>query len=139
MHVSLPQQWQRSQEIRSLMAQIPAEASVSTTTQIVPHLSGRRAIIRLPGLEFRNDNREVVKVDYALADLWRLQQYQVAFKHDRNRLGDITRKIDEVTDAGEYGIVGFKNGVVLLQQGATDEVEAREQWLVYRQELGVEK
>ena len=134
-HVSLPQQWQRSQEIRSLMAKIPPEASVSTTTQIVPHLSGRRAIIRLPGLEFRDDNQEVVTVDFALADLWRLQQYQVAFKHDRNRLGDITRKIDEVTSAGEYGIVGFKNGVVLLQKGVMDEEEAKKQWLIYRQEL----
>ena len=134
-HVSLPQQWQRTGEINSLIAQIPDDASVSATTHIIPHLSGRRAVIRLPGLEYRDDNQTVQKVDYLLADLWRLQQYEVAFKHDRNRLRDITRQIDEVNQDGEYGIVGFNNGVVLLQKNVADDSEAKKEWLVYRQEI----
>lgn len=134
-YVSLPEQWRRTGQIRSLMAQIRPEASVTATTYIIPHLSGRRAIIRFPGLEVRNDNQEVVKVDYILVDLWRLQRYEVAFTHDRNRLRDMTRTIDRITHDREYGVIGFSNGVILLQKDTADNQEAKAQWLIYRQQL----
>ncbi len=131
-HVSLGEQWRRSSEIRSLMAQIPESASVSTTTYIVPHLSGRREIIRFPALEIRNDAEEVIKVDYILADLWQLRRYEISSKHERNLLRDMTRQIDTITSDGEYGITGFKNGVILLEKGAKSQPEAQKEWLVYR-------
>ncbi|MGK7917104.1 MAG: DUF2079 domain-containing protein [Prochloraceae cyanobacterium] len=130
-YVSLPEQWQRAGEINSLLAKIPRDASVSATTYIIPHLSGRREIIRLPALELRNDRREVVKVDYAIADLWRLQRYQVAFRHDRANLQNLVSLIEQAIDTREYGITDFKNGVVLLQKGIVSDSEAMAAWLAW--------
>lgn len=134
-YVSLPEQWKHTGEIRSLLNKIPPQASVSATTYLIPHLSSRREIIRLPGLELRNDRQEVIKVDYAIADLWQLLRYQVAFAEDRDNLKAIVRLIDKVTSTGEYGIIGFNNGVILLQKNAPFDPDARSQWLLFRQEI----
>ncbi|NER88370.1 DUF2079 domain-containing protein [Moorena sp. SIO3A2] len=136
-YVPLTQQWSRVGSIRSLLAQIPPNASVSATTYLVPHLSGRREVIRLADLQLRNDNGEVVKVDYAIADLWRLQRYQIAFKHDGQRLRSLVNMIDRVTKTNEYGIIGFKDGVILMQKGVASNPEAMRAWLSFRQELDV--
>ena len=134
-YVSLPEQWHHAGQIRSLLAQIPLNASVSATTYLIPHLSGRREIIRLPALQLRNDAGQVVKVDWAIADLWQLQKYQAAFKEDRNDLGAIAALIDRVTSNREYGITEFKNGIVLLRKGVASHPEALAAWLTFRQEL----
>lgn len=65
-YVSLPRQWEHSKSIYQLLEQIPDDKSVSATNNIIPHLSSRRAIIRLPIIEFRNDNQEIEKVDYII-------------------------------------------------------------------------
>ncbi|WP_236147121.1 DUF2079 domain-containing protein [Scytonema millei] len=134
-HISLPRQWQHVSQMRSLLAQIPPQASVSATTHIVPHLSSRREILRLPGLQLRNDAREVIQVEYAIADLWQLQQYQVAFTSDRQQLQDNVKLIDRLFNTGEYGIVGFQDGVILLHKGVTSLPEATSAWLAFRQNL----
>lgn len=105
-HVSLPKQWQHSTNVRSLLAQIPPDASVSATTYLIPHLSSRRAIIRVPALQLRNDAKQVVNVDYIIADLWQLQQYQAAFKQDRKLLQDIIPALDQLISNKQYGIIG---------------------------------
>jgi uncharacterized membrane protein len=127
-YVPLPRQWEHATAIRSLLKQIPPDASVSATTFIVPHLSGRREIIRFPSLKFRNDRRQVVKVDYAIADIWQLQQYQAAFRGDRQTLQDSLSTIKWVTSDREYGMIDLKDGVVLLKKGATSKPEALSQW-----------
>ncbi|MER3494606.1 MAG: hypothetical protein C4323_21535 [Mastigocladus sp. ERB_26_2] len=134
-YVSLPQQWQHVNQMRPLLAQIPPDASVSATTYIVPHLSSRREILRLPALELRNDAQEVIKVDYAIADLWQLQKYQAAFKGDRSLLKDLTPLIDQLINNGEYGIIGFQDGVILLKKAASSDTQAKAAWLQFRQEL----
>lgn len=134
-HISLPQQWQHVQQIRPLVAQIPPDASVSATTYIIPHLSSRREIIRLPDLRLRNDQQEVINVDYMIADLWRLQQYQVAFDQERGLLEMLVSLIDTVTAKQEYGIIGFEDGVILLQEGVDSNSDAMEKWLVFRKQL----
>jgi uncharacterized membrane protein len=134
-YVSLPEQWQHVPQIRSLLKEIPADASVSATTYLIPHLSGRREIIRLTDLELKNDRGEVVKVDYIIADLWQLQRYQLAFDDDRDRLRNIITLVDQITQQGEYGVIGFNNGVILLQKGVASESEAMTAWLDYRQFL----
>lgn len=116
-----------------MLAKIPDNASVSATTYLIPHLSGRREIIRLPALELRNDAKEIIKVDYVIADMWRLQKYQVAFKVDRQWLQDITALIDRITSNNEYGIVDFNNGIILLQKGAESNPEATAAWQTFRQ------
>ncbi|MBD1922334.1 DUF2079 domain-containing protein [Microcoleus sp. FACHB-831] len=130
----LNQQWSHVPPTRSLLAEIPPDASVSTTTFLVPHLSSRREIIRLPGLQLRNDAKEVVNVDYVVADLW--QQKQVSgFKHEREALEAQVTAIDQITANGEYGIVGLKDGVILLQKGAASNPEANTAWVTFRQEI----
>ena len=127
-YVSAPQQWQRVPQIRSLMSRIPDDASVSATTYIIPHLSGRRAIIRLPGLEYTDDNGDRQYVDYIIADLWRLKHYEVAFKYDRRHLESIINLIQDITNRGQYSITGFNNGIILLEKGATSDSAAVAAW-----------
>ena len=134
-YVPLTQQWQRVGGIQSLLAQIPSDASVAATTYLVPHLSGRREIIRVPALQLRNDQRQVVNVDYVIADLWQLQQYQVAFTEDREQLRKLVSLIDRVSGNREYGIIGFKNGVILMQKAAASNSVALAAWQDFRREL----
>ncbi|MGF1478864.1 MAG: DUF2079 domain-containing protein [Cyanophyceae cyanobacterium] len=137
-YVPLAQQWQRADQIRSLLSQIPADASVSATTYLIPHLSGRREVIRMPALQLRNDEEQVIDVEWAIADLWQLRRYQEAFKRDRQSLLEIVNLIERVTDTKKYGIIGFNNGVILLQKGASSQPEALTAWLAFRQELSEE-
>ncbi len=132
-HVSLIRQWQHVSKMGPLLAKIPEDASVSATTYIAPHLSSRREILRLPALELRNDAKQVIKVDYAIADLWQLQKYQPAFKSDRRLLQDLTNLIDRVSSNHEYGIIDFQDGVILLQKGANSDTQATAAWLQFRQ------
>jgi uncharacterized membrane protein len=138
-YVSLPQQWQHVAQMRPLLAQIPSNTSVSATTYLVPHLSSRREILRLPALELRNDAKEVIKVDYAIADLWQLQKYQVAFKSDRRLLKDLVTLIDQLTNNREYGIIGYQDGVILLKKAASSDTQATAAWLKFRQQLQLSK
>ena len=137
-YISIPQQWSHVAKMRPLLAKIPDDASVSATTYIVPHLSSRREILRLPMLELRNDEKQVIKVDYAIADLWRLEKYQVAFKGDRHRLQAAIALIDRVSDNKEYGITDFDDGVILMQKGAKDEENAKNAWLEFRKNLKIQ-
>jgi uncharacterized membrane protein len=134
-YVSLPRQWQHAEQIRSLLSEIPEDASVAATTYIVPPLSGRRELIRFPALKLRNDARDVIWVDYAIADLWRLQTYMPAFDNDRIRLRGMIPRIDSVTTAGKYGITDVRDGVVLLQKGKNSDPEAWQKWQQYRSVL----
>jgi uncharacterized membrane protein len=133
-YVSLPEQWHHvNQGIRPLLAQIPSTASVSASTYLVPHLSSRRQILRLSMLELRNDEGEVVKMDYLIADLWQLQKYAPAFRSDGGLLKEYVNLIDRVTNNQEYGIISFKDGVILLKKDAMSEKKAVDDWLRFRQ------
>ena len=134
-YVSLPEQWQRVPQIRSLLNKIPGDASVSATTYLIPHLSGRREVIRLSALEFRNDRDRVETVEYIIADLWRLQRYQTAFKFDRRHLAAIVSLIDTITSQNTYGITDFNNGIILLQKGVDSNVIAMQEWQEFRDNL----
>lgn len=132
-YVSLPQQWQHVNQMRSLLAEIPSDASVSATTYLVPHLSSRREILRWPGLQLRNDTKQIIQVDYIIADLWQLQQYQVAFNQERRLLQDSIPLINQLFNSGDYGIIGFQDGVILMHKGATSTPEAVASWLAFQQ------
>ena len=133
-HVSAPQQWQHTQKINNLLAQIPDDASVSATTFIVPHLSGRREIIRLPGLHLKNDRAEIEEVDYVIGDLWHNEQYQEILTDYRENLKVTAQAIEQAIQAN-YGIIGFDEGVVLLRRGADSDSEALNQWQSYYSQL----
>lgn len=132
-HVSLTRQWNHASHIRSLMQQIPADASVSSTTPIIPHISGRRAILRLPYLQVRNDQQQVGDVDYILADLWQLEQYQVAFSFERGQFQAAISTLDQVIAQKKYGIQGLEDGVILLQKGQPSKSNLIPVWTALRQ------
>jgi uncharacterized membrane protein len=133
-YTSPARQWQHGQVIRSFLAQIPPDASVTTTTYIVPHLSGRREIVRFPLIRVRNDAQKAVPMQYALIDLWQLVQYQEAFDDDRERLVQIVPAIDRILQ-GRYGMVDFQDGVAFLKRGTESNPTALSDWLAYRQEI----
>ena len=74
-------------------------------------------------------------MDYVIADLWQLQQYQVAFKDDRRLLQESVALIEQLSGNQEYGIIGFKDGVILMQLAAASDPEATASWLAFRREL----
>ena len=134
-YISPMRQWQHVGVIRSLMAQIPDDASVSTTTHIAPHLSSRREIVRLPKVRLINDLKEEILVDYILVDLWQLQQYQVAFADDRDRLRKMVPNVEKWVDRKPYGLIGFEDGVAFLQKDAKNDPSALEAWQSFQAEL----
>lgn len=134
-YVSLPRQWEHVSQVRPLLAQIPPDASVTASTYLIPHLSGRREIIRFPNLQLRNDAREVVNVDYIIADLWQMQQYQTAFREERELLQNGIPFIEQLSSSGQYGIIGFKDGVILMQKGAASVEQAIASWQAFRQQV----
>ena len=133
--VSLSRQWEHVGHIRALMNFIPSQASVSATTHLIPHLSSRSEIIRFPALLLQRQRGNIIEVDYALVDLWRMQQYQPAFKDERQKLQAFVPLIDQLIAQGKYGILGVQDGVVLLQKKITSTPQATKDWLNLRSEL----
>lgn len=123
----LTRQWAHVGQIHSLLAQIPADVSVAATRYILPQLSGRRAILRFPNnMQFRNDAKQVMPVDYVIADLWHEPlQASVAL-------------INQAASSKEYGVIDFRDGVVLMQKGAVAAPQAMASWLKFRQEFELE-
>ena len=132
-HVPLSEQWSHVGDIRPLLKQIPDDASVATTTYIIPHVSSRREVLRFPQYQLINDAGELIQVNYILVDLWRLQRYQTAFKSDRDRLKTIVTLIDYLINNQEYGMIDWKNGVILLKQKAVSRPEVTTAWTEYTQ------
>ena len=92
-HATLGSQWKHAAAIRPLLQEIPPDSFVATTSHLVPHLSSRREIVRLPRTKVENDSGQVVKADYILADVRQLEQYRVAFSYERRQLTAITRLV----------------------------------------------
>jgi hypothetical protein len=65
---------------------IPQDASFFTTGYIVSHLWGSRNIIGLEVMQMKDEEGKVVDVDYALLDLWQLQQNNLKVPVDRGRV-----------------------------------------------------
>ena len=128
-------QWQHAAAVRPLLSAVPADSFVAATSHLVPHLSSRREIVRLPGLQLQNDSGETVTAEYLLADLWQLEQYQVAFKHERRLLEAISNLIDEAIAEDKYGVVGYADGTILLKQSAPNDPDLLRQWQNYREQL----
>lgn len=134
-HATIGTQWNHAAAVRPLFAEIPRDQFVAATSHLVPHLSSRREIVRLPRTRLQNDDGEVVQADYVLADLWQLEQYQAAFSYERQQLNTITNLIDSVLTRETYGVVGYADGTVLLQRGMPSRPDVAQQWSEYRDRL----
>lgn len=130
-HLTLTKQWSHAQEVRSLLAQLPPDASVAATDNLLPHISGRRAVLRFPTLEFRNEAGEAVGVDYILIDFWQLQQYAIAFSGSQGRIEEWTPLIQKLVDQQQYGVVAATPGVFLLKRDTLSDAEALEMWQAF--------
>ena len=136
-YVSPPRQWQHSQAIHSLLSQIPPNASVTATDHIVAHVSSRRQVLRFPMQRLQDSQAPQAKaqrVEYAIADLWYLQQYQPAFADYRKSLQETIGSVKQL-QSHRYGIMGFADGVVLLHWKAADDGEAIVAWQQYLKSL----
>jgi uncharacterized membrane protein len=133
-YVSPMRQAEHSRAIRSLLVQIPPQASVTATDHIVAHLSNRREVLRFPMLRLRDDAGATLRVEYAIADLWYLQQYEPAFADYRKTL---KRSAERVADLliKRYGLIDFQDGVALLQLKAESDPVALMAWESYLQQL----
>jgi hypothetical protein len=85
--------------------------------------------------QVRDDAGEVVMMDYVVADLWRLKRYQVAFETDLERLQAIATRISQLTEAREYGIRAFRDGVIFMQRGIESDPAAVAGWQQFRQQI----
>ncbi len=133
--VSLPQQWEHVRQIRQVIGQIPADASVSATTYLIPSLSSRREIFRLPALKLQNDQGQIERVDYIAADVWQLLQGHHIFRFDMVRLQAAIPVLDQVLANATYGVVAVQDGVVLMRKGAPSQPDALKIWTHTRQEV----
>ncbi len=127
-HLSLPQQWQHASEVRSLLTQIAPDASVSATDNLLPYVSGRRAVLRFPALNVQNDDRVVIQVEAILVDFWQLQQYQAAFADAREHLQAWVPLVQTMITEAQYGLISATPGVFLLQRGQASNPAALVAW-----------
>ncbi len=126
--VPLTRQWSHADQVNQVIRQIPADASVSATTYLIPHLSSRRVIIRLPGLQIKDDRDQTIAVDYAVADLWQMQEYQTAFADSRSDLRSTLPTLEKIVADGTYGVLDVQDGVVLMQRGVSSNPSALAAW-----------
>ena len=133
--VPLTRQWSHADQINQVIRQIPADASVSATTYLIPHLSSRRAIIRLPRLQIRDDRDQIVPIDYAVADLWQMQEYQKAFADSLADLRATLPTLEKISTDGTYGVLDVQDGVVLMQRGISSNPEALADWQTLKVEI----
>jgi uncharacterized membrane protein len=132
---SLSAQLDHAADLKTVFNSIPKDASVSTSSYIVSHLSGRRNIIRLEVMQLRDEDGKTVDVDYGLLDLWQLQQNNLKVPVDRGRVKGGVRFADEALRQGTYGVAQVLDGVVLVQKGITSKPEVLSAWLKLRQEI----
>jgi uncharacterized membrane protein len=134
-HLTLVKQWGHANEVRSLLPQIPPETSVSTTDNLLPHVSGRRAVLRFPALQFRDDAGVTTDVDYVLVDFWQLQQYAGAFSGSRDRLQNWMPVVQSLLDENFYGIVAAAPGVFLLKRATPSQPDLLMAWQIFQTEV----
>jgi len=131
-YISPGQQWQHAQAVRSLLRQIPADASVTATTNIINHLSSRREALRFPGTQLRNDAQQVIQVEYAVVDMWYPLQFSPAFDGEGRAVIKMKRQLQEWLAQKAYGLVDFQNGVALLQRGKPSNSAAIANWEAFQ-------
>ncbi|MEC4892305.1 MAG: DUF2079 domain-containing protein [Oscillatoria sp. PMC 1051.18] len=127
-------QWQHVGKVSSLLEKIEPDASISVTRFILPKLSSRRVILRFPDFQYRDDNQEVGAVDYVLVDLWQVE-YEAIFESRREELKDRIDEIEKLRADEDYALIGFTEGVVLLQKSVTPKLEAETRWQSYQEKI----
>ena len=114
-HRSIQQQWNHGKAAREALAVIPADASVSANTPLVPLLAQRRVLVRFPySSAYLNREGQAESVNWVAADLGLLERYGVAFRSDWRQLRRSRRWLLEHRDS--YAARALKDGVIVLER-----------------------
>jgi hypothetical protein len=91
----------------------------------VPRLAQREVLVRFPkAITYRDRQGQTQPVEWVAADLGRLQRYAPAFNEDGKMLKSAIERLEEM--GASYGIQELRDGVVILQRGASDRPGTRE-------------
>jgi hypothetical protein len=124
-HVPPAAQWRHAREARQALEIIPAQATVSATTHLVPRLAQREVLVRFPNAITYGDREGRIRpVEWVAADLGRLKRYAPAFNEDRDVLEEAIKRLEAMGD--DYGVQVLRDGVVILQRDAPDQPGTRE-------------
>ena len=115
------QQWEHGVKARQTLQSIPANASVSANTNLIPWLAQRQVLVRFPhGTEYQDINKQIHSVDWVAIDLKTLAHFSEAFSRDRERLKKSLKWLD--ANSSIYRVQSIKDGVVVLNRnGKTDQ------------------
>jgi uncharacterized membrane protein len=76
-------QWRHGQAAREVLSMIPADASVSANTPLVPLLARRDVVVRYPdSSSYQDRSRQVLPVQWLAIDLALPERYGLAFRSD---------------------------------------------------------
>ncbi|MCU0549705.1 MAG: DUF2079 domain-containing protein [Leptolyngbya sp. Prado105] len=126
--VPLTRQWEHAGHIYNVIREVPRDVSVTTTTHLIPQLSTRRAILRLPLVEIYDDRNQKVQMDYAIADFWQLQEYSKAFKDSQFFLIQTLGALEKLVNEKQYGVLKVEDGVVMLAKGQPSNPVMLSEW-----------
>ena len=115
------QQWEHGFKARRALQSIPANASVSANTNLIPWLAQRQVLVRFPhGTEYQDINMQIHSVDWVAIDLKTLAHFSEAFPTDRKRLNKSLKWLD--ANSSIYRVQSIEDGVVVLNRhGKTDQ------------------
>lgn len=127
-YVPLLRQWEHAIHINNVIRNVPNDVSVSTTTHLIPQLSTRRFIIRLPVLDIYNEQKQKIRVDYAIADLWQMKEYSRAFKDSRAAFSQTLPVLEQLVNENQYGVQQVEDGVVMMVRGQPSNPVVLAEW-----------
>jgi uncharacterized membrane protein len=126
--IPLTRQWEHASHIYNVIRNVPKDVSVTTTTHLIPQLSTRRAIVRLPLLEIYDDRNQKVQLEYAIADLWQLKEYSKAFKDSQFYLAQTLPLLEKLVNEKQYGVLQVEDGVVMMAKGQPSDPAMLKSW-----------
>ena len=115
-HLPFAQQWRHGGQVRQALAVIPADASVAANTPLIPLLSHRKVLVRLPAWrQWQDSGAELKPVDWVAVDLQLPAWRAAAFESDRRQVERLQQRLEELRAEG-YRTVRDEGGVVVLRR-----------------------
>ena len=115
-HASPLQQWRHGRLARQALAVIPPDASVAANTPLIPLLSHRQVLVRLPAWhQWQTDEGQRQSVDWVAVDTAQARQRAEVFARDRRRQLQLELQLRDLQRQG-YSKVSETDGVVVLRR-----------------------
>jgi hypothetical protein len=101
---------------------------------MIPALSNRRAVLKMPKIHYVNDQDNPRRVEYVITDIsyW-LPEAEV--RRVRDEIRRTVPPIDRLLDNRHYGVVSYEDGIVLLKRGAMSDPESLSEWRSLRRDI----